>query len=103
MKTASSPLVALACLTALTLTGCASNGSLTLAAQSLGKNQAGVTLPDWPPECQTHIAHAPLPSGAELRSILKRERGQLDVANRTLTTCADLYGQIQTKFGRPDQ
>lgn len=74
----------------MTLTGCAS-----LSAQTLGRAEARVTLPDWPAECRTPVPHAPLVEGYEARSVLKRERAALDRANAKITTCADLYDDLQ--------
>lgn len=60
--------------------------------------QARVSLPDWPEDCSRHEPHAALTAGAELRSVLKRERAALDRSNNRVTRCADTYDGIKESF-----
>ena len=83
----------------MTVSGCSSlERWLREAAHVKGTAEARVTLPAWPKDCRAQEAHAPLVVGAEVRSILKRERAQLDKANRRVTRCADHYENLRRKF-----
>ena len=84
-----------AALVALTITTCAGCSTLETrldhASASTGTAQARVNLPEFPDDCRTLEPHAPLTAGAELRSLLKRERRALDSANARVTRCAEFY------------
>lgn len=55
-------------------------------------------LPDWPDDCRKTEAHAAVTEGAEVRSILIRERGQLDKQNARTRRCADYYDDLKSKL-----
>ena len=71
---------------------------LSEASTTQGKSQAGVVLPDWPDDCRKTEAHAAVTEGAEVRSILIRERGQLDKQNARTVRCAAYYDDLQSKL-----
>lgn len=91
---------ALACSIAALLTGCAASSHQPQVneAARIGTVGAGVTLPDLPDRCHTSFPHAALTEGAELVAILKRERAQLDGANRTIIACAEFYLQVKSEL-----
>jgi hypothetical protein len=78
---------ALALLTAATLIGCAPGDPDVVAVAP--------TLPDWPAICRTPTPHADLTPGADVLTILARERDQLDLANRTQRQCAAFYDGVK--------
>ncbi len=65
------------------------------AAREKGTAEARVTLPDWPKDCRAITAHAPLVVGAEIRSILKRERTALERQNARTMRCAEHYDGLK--------
>jgi hypothetical protein len=77
---------------------CATSQRLTAAATTQGKAQAGVVLPDWPDDCRKTEAHASVTEGAEVRSILIRERAQLDKQNARTGRCSSFYDTLKTNF-----
>jgi hypothetical protein len=81
---------------ALILSGCASAdlARLDAAAKRQGVASAGLTLGDLPDDCRTVEPHAPLHEGAEVRSVLKRERASLDRANARVLRCADYHDDL---------
>ena len=82
-------------LMALTSTGCANlDRQLKQAAAAQGMAQARVTLPDYPDDCRAREVHAALAEGAEIRSILKRERDALDRQNARTDRCAGFYDDV---------
>lgn len=85
---------ALVGLIALTLTGCGSDKTLKQAANVHGTAQARVTLPVYPEDCRVKEPHAALTEGAEIRSILKRERNALDRQNARTDRCAGFYDDL---------
>lgn len=90
---------ALAVLMMLTSTGCGNlEKRLNTAATTTGTVKAAVTLPALPDDCRASEAHATLTVGAELRSILKRERSALDRANARTGRCADFYDDTKERF-----
>jgi hypothetical protein len=78
---------------AMILSSCAS-GKLHEAAQLQGQAQARLQLPDYPDDCRLREAHAALVDGAEIRSILKRERQALDRQNSRTDRCANFYDRL---------
>jgi hypothetical protein len=85
---------------ALMLTGCA--GTLR-GADMLGRIGADIDLPAQPTECAQRVPHIALGEGQELRSLLKRERAQLDVANSRLLACWKFNEDVRAGFaGRAD-
>jgi len=74
-----------------TLISCASDKALKQAATVQGTAQARVTLPAYPEDCRAKEPHAALTEGAEIRSILKRERAALDRQNARTDRCATFY------------
>lgn len=79
----------------LIASGCSSlDRQLKQAAVVQGTAQARVTLPDYPEDCRTNEPHAALTEGAEIRSILKRERDALDRQNARTDRCAGFYDDV---------
>ncbi|APY13147.1 hypothetical protein BKD02_01490 [Brucella sp. 09RB8910] len=70
---------------------CASDRRLQEAAEQQGWAQAGIVPADYPDDCREKEPHAPLIEGAEVRSILKRERAALDRQNARTDRCAEFY------------
>ena len=68
------------------------------AATAKGKVEAGVNLPDWPDDCRKTESHASVMEGAEVRSVLIRERGQLNKQNARTGRCAAYYDYLQSKL-----
>ena len=87
MKPVSLLLVAAALLTSPILSGCAANSAQLRAAGDVGRVNAGVTIERQPDLCGQPVQHIRIREGDELRSILKRERAQLDVANDRIVDC----------------
>lgn len=83
----------------LTLSSCSATERLNKAATAQGTIKASVVLPDYPQDCRVLTPHAALDVGAELRSVLVRERGQLDRANARVGRCADFYDDVASKYG----
>lgn len=84
---------------AISLSGCSSlKRWLVEASHTKGTAEARVVLPDWPADCRVVTPHAPLVVGTEIRSILKRERTQLNKANSRVLRCADHYTDLQERF-----
>lgn len=79
---------------AMTLSSCASNRILQDAAEQAGRAQAERQLPVYPDDCRKKEEHAPLIDGAEVRSVLKRERQALDRQNTRTERCADFYDSL---------
>ncbi len=67
------------------LSGCSSSN--LRASGDLGRARAGITIERQPDECGQPVQHVRIVEGAELRSLLKRERAQLDVANDRIVGC----------------
>ncbi|PRD42307.1 hypothetical protein C5748_17165 [Phyllobacterium phragmitis] len=63
-----------------------------------GTAQARVVLPALPSDCRAQEPHAALTVGAEVRSILKRERNALDSANARVGRCAGFYDSTVEEF-----
>lgn len=57
-----------------------------------------MTLPELSGDCRTEEPHAALDAGAELRSVLIRERGALDRANGRVGRCAGFYDDVKHKM-----
>lgn len=57
------------------------------ASVEKGEAQADQTLQPLPAECYQDTPHAPLAAGQEVRSVLARERHQLDLANGSKRRC----------------
>ncbi len=67
---------------------------LDAAARGKGAAAARVALPALPEDCRRHEPHAALMAGAELRSVLKRERAALDRGNARIDRCAAHYDRL---------
>lgn len=91
----------LACSIATILSGCGSLERLRIeeAAADRGRAEARVSLPAWPDDCRKKEPHAALAEGAEIRSILKRERGALDRQNARTDRCAGHYDELAREIG----
>lgn len=83
----------------LTLSSCSATERLNRAASTQGQTAAGVILPALPEDCRKPEPHASIQIGSELRSVLVRERGQLDKANARVGRCSTFYDDIKTKYG----
>jgi hypothetical protein len=81
------------------ISGCSTTERLNKAATTQGVVKASVVLPDYPQDCRALTPHAAIDVGAELRSVLVRERGQLDKANARVGRCADFYDDVASKYG----
>lgn len=90
--------VAAASLALTILSGCGDD--VAGKGRRIGLLNAGVDLPDYPAECRAAVPHAPLAEGAELLSLLRRERAQLQKANRQQTACAAFYDSVVAEFER---
>lgn len=82
----------------LTVAGCSSTERLKSAAAEQGRISAGINLPDLPADCAAHESHAAIAVGAELRSILVKERAALNRANSRVDRCALFYGETKRAF-----
>jgi hypothetical protein len=71
---------------------------LLQSSSERGRIEAGILLPDLPGDCRFQEPHAAITEGAEARSVLIRERGQLDKANARVGRCADNYGSLKIKM-----
>lgn len=71
---------------------------MTTAAATQGRASAGVSLAEWPADCRVQEAHADLTEGAEARSVMIRERGQLDKQNARTERCASYYDDLRAKL-----
>lgn len=69
------------------LIGCSGSSPNLRASGDLGRARAGITIERQPDECGKTVPHIRLKVGDELRTVLKRERGQLDVANARIAEC----------------
>lgn len=81
------------------ISGCSATERLNKAATTQGIIKASVVLPDWPADCKAKEPHAAIDVGAELRSVLVRERGQLDKANARVGRCGQFYDDVRSKYG----
>lgn len=80
---------------AVTLSGCGHlDARLKSAARDSGIASAGVYIGEWPDDCRKTEPHAPLVVGAEVRSVLKRERAALDRQNARTLRCADYFDDL---------
>lgn len=77
----------------MTFAGCVDRrGAEVLAsAQTKGQAQASDGLAPWPADCKRKEPHAPLVSGAEVRSTLDRERDALERQWDRTDYCAAFY------------
>lgn len=69
------------------LSGCLGSSPEIRASGDLGRARAGITIERQPDECGQPVQHVRVAEGAELRSLLKRERAQLDLANGRIRDC----------------
>jgi hypothetical protein len=76
---------------------------LTTAATVKGTVDAGANLPDQPTDCRKQEAHAEVAAGAEVRSVLIRERAALDRQNARGGRCADFYDDVKSRFASRDR
>ncbi|WP_319495995.1 hypothetical protein [uncultured Cohaesibacter sp.] len=99
MKKHSNALALAAICLLATLTGCATDDRrLEDAAIKQGIAEARAILPKLPEQCRKEFAHAGLTVGGEIRSVLKRERRQLDLANATIRACAVQYDKLREEL-----
>ncbi len=99
MKKHSNALALAATCLLTTLTGCSTDGGrLEDAATKQGIAEARVILPKLPEHCRKEFEHAGLNVGGETRSVLKRERRQLDLANATIRACAVQYDKLREEL-----
>ncbi|KAB2674184.1 hypothetical protein F9L08_28780 [Brucella tritici] len=76
---------------AMICSSCANDRLLQEAAEQQGKAQARIVPAEYPDDCRKKESHALLIEGAEVRSILKRERAALDRQNARTDRCAEFY------------
>ena len=69
-----------------------------LPAVAKGEVDAGTNLPDQPDDCRKKESHAELLAGAEVRSILIRERAALDRQNARTDRCTEFYDDVKQRF-----
>ncbi|TAX57103.1 hypothetical protein ELI01_18660 [Rhizobium leguminosarum] len=81
------------------ISGCSATERLNKAATTQGTIKASVVLPDYPQDCRALTPHAAIDVGAELRSVLVRERGQLDKANSRVGRCSSFYDDLRVRIG----
>lgn len=88
------------CSIALILTGCGSldRARLGAAAERQGRAAAGATLGDLPGDCRKREPHASLVEGAEVLSVLKRERAALDRSNDRVERCAAFHDDLARRL-----
>lgn len=65
-----------------------------MAAEQTGRAQAERQLPAYPDDCRKKEDHAPLIDGAEVRSVLRRERQALERQNARTDRCAEFYDGV---------
>lgn len=88
--------MAVACATALVSSGCSSSQQARQAAGAeMGQAAARVILPVWPGECRRAVPHASAALGDSPVLVLRRERGQLDIANDQMHRCAAHYDGLK--------
>lgn len=92
-------------LTAATLTGCAViNPDLRRSSQIQGELRARIELPDLPVDCRQDEPHAPLTEGAEIRSVLDREREALRREIARKHRCLDFYTyEVKDRYKSPGE
>jgi hypothetical protein len=73
-------------------------GRLVRSATIEGRIAAGVKLGDLPADCRATESHAELTAGAEVRSVLIRERGALDRQNARTGRCASFYDDQRSRL-----
>ena len=96
--------VALALAAALTLGGCGEHARLEKAGIAIGTANAGVTMPDLPSDCRRQFGHAKVRVGYEASIALKKERGIVDAANKTISGCAEHYDEVKAALaGKPEE
>jgi hypothetical protein len=86
-------------ISSIIISGCTATERLNKAATTQGAIKASVVLPDYPQDCREITPHAAIDVGVELRSVLVRERGQLDKANARITRCGKFYDETSRLFG----
>ena len=74
-------------------------GATLNSGAAIGRAQAGVTLERQPDKCDEPVPHIALRPGVEVRSLLRRERAQLDVANARIVDCYAFNDNIRTGLG----
>lgn len=82
------------------LSSCSATERLNKASTARGTIEASVVLPVYPDDCRKKEPHASLEVGAELRSILVRERSALERQNSRTDRCAGFYDSVTSKYGR---
>lgn len=84
----------------IVISGCSATERLNKAATTQGTIKASIVLPDYPQDCRALTPHAAIDVGAELRSVLVRERGQLDKANARVGRCGQFYDDVKSRYGK---
>lgn len=72
------------------------------SADTRGRAEARVTLPDLPEDCRKREPHR-IRAGDEAITALKRERRALDRANARVGRCATFYDDTKTRLQRDPQ
>jgi hypothetical protein len=68
------------------------------AGADKGRAEAGVDLPDLPPDCRVMEPHAALQVGEEARVAIRMERRATGRANARMGRCAGFYDEIKGKL-----
>ena len=89
-----------------TLTICATSCAdlhrqLHHAGAEQGRAEAGVALPDLPPDCRMKEPHAALQVGEEARVAIRMERKATDRANARVGRCAGFYDDLRAGLSGP--
>lgn len=79
------------------MAGCATN-RLGDAAGIEGRAKAAIILPVAPAWCRQAVAHASLTEGANVVSVLARERSGLDFANQRAANCWAWYDRAKLEL-----
>jgi hypothetical protein len=77
------------------LSGCSGSNPEIRASGDLGRGRAGLAIERQPDACGQTVPHVRVAEGAELRSLLKRERAQLDVANDRIRDCYQFNEELR--------
>jgi hypothetical protein len=73
----------------------------TSAGERIGAAEVAIVLAPQPAQCALDTPHAPIEVGMEVRSILIRERAQLDQANAEKRDCFAFNEELRTNLAQP--
>ncbi|MBX5082180.1 hypothetical protein HJB56_05190 [Rhizobium lentis] len=81
----------------MSISSCATE-RLKDAATTQGQVRAPIALPVYPDDCRKKEPHADVAVGAELRSVLIRERAALDRQNARMGRCAAFFDDVKSRY-----